>query len=191
MHATPETKGMLLYQITRHGVASHARDLPSPGGALDEWQLHFLPNHKKAICTIMKTVQTKAEWDNVMQHMTSQGTKSDKPAGENEGDVLRFLNNGVSLPPLGPIFERLNRTLPWLESVSGKKGTGNAFLDEYLGYRSKPMDDFPRGYKIASLDTPAFGLLRAHDGAPHPQFCVVETKCLGEAFPGDPGSSVA
>jgi hypothetical protein len=191
VHATPETRGMLLYQITRHGLPSHARDLPGLEGSVLDPEIHYMPTHKKAVCTIMKTVQTAKEWDNVMQHMTHDGTKGLKSSGECEGDVLRFLNNGVRLSDLPSVFERLNRSISVVEPVSNKKGSGNTYLDDYLKCRGRLIDKFPQGYKVAALDTPEFEMLAALDGSRHPQFAVIETACVGEAFAGDPGSSVA
>lgn len=189
VHAPPETRGMLLYQITRHGMPSHLKDTPEVGGTPWDPQVHYLPQHKKAICTIMKLVQTAAEWDNVMQHMTARGAKSATPAGKNEGDVLRFLNNGLSLAELPPVFEVLNG--PVMTPVSDKSGSGNDYLDQYLGYRGKLMGKFPKGYKVAALDSPAFEMLASMDGEEHPQFGEIQTACLGEAYAGDPGSSLA
>lgn len=197
VHATPETRGMLLYQITRHGMPSHARNLPEIGGSLVNPEVHYLPNHKKAVCTIIKTIQTAAEWDNVMQHMTAEGIKSSRASGQNEGDVVRFLNNGLSLAEdLPSIFDAMNRMVPPpagqpTNDKSDKPSSGNSHLDDYLKCRGKLMDKFPKGYKVAVLDTPAFDMLAAMDGNYHPQFAEIQTACIGEAYSGDPGSSLA
>lgn len=74
---------------------------------------------------------------------------------------------------------------------SDKKGTGNEYLDQYLKFRGQLMDKFPAGYKVAALDTPEFEMLAALDGSQHPQFGEVRTLCMGEAYAGEPGSSVA
>ena len=182
---------MLLYQITRHSLASHARDLPSVGGSLLDPEIHYMGTHKKAVVTIMKTVLTASGWDNTMQHMSREGTKSARDAGKNEGDVLRFLNNGISLAHLPPLFSALNETGPVMKPVSDKTGTGNEYLVQYLKMRGKLLDKFPKGYRIASLDSPAFDLLASMDGLRHPTFGDVQTAGLGEAFSGDPGSSIA
>jgi hypothetical protein len=44
-YATPETRGMLLYQIMRHGTPSHLRDVPSVGTSKGAWydpEIHYL-----------------------------------------------------------------------------------------------------------------------------------------------------
>lgn len=192
VHATPETRGMLLYQITRHGMPSHMRDAPSVGeGSLFDPQVHYLPTHKQAVLNIMGTVQTRSEWDNVMQHMTSNGQKSPRSAGQNEGDVLRFLNNGVSLAELPSVFEALNEAGPVMKPVGDKKDTGNAYLDKYLKMRGKLLGKFPKGYRVARLDSAGFEMYAVLDGARSLQFAQIQTAGLGQAMAGDPGSSVA
>jgi hypothetical protein len=183
VYATPETRGMLLYQITRHGTPSHMRDTPSVEGSLVDFEVHYLDRHKEAVCAIMSAVPTVDAWENVMQHMTVRGEKSGRSAGKSEGDVLRFLNNGMSLADLPDVMDRLNRTQPVMEAVSTKKGTGNRYLDEYLKSRAKLKGKFPKGYTIASvIGSPLEG--------DHPLFGEIQTACLGEAYAGDAGSSV-
>ncbi|WP_396269757.1 hypothetical protein [Ideonella sp.] len=198
VYATPEARGMLLFQITRHGMPSHLHDTPSMGGSVFSPEIHYLETHKKAVCTIMKTVQTAPEWANVMQHMTARGEKSNEPLGKMEGNVLRFLNNGHLLADLPSVFERLNAALPLpvKPPATGKTAadpgsSGNTYLDEYLKYRSKCLGEFPKGYKVAAMDNPAFDLLASAQGTPSLDFADVKTAGLGEAFAGDPGSSLA
>lgn len=183
VHATPETRGMLLYQITRHGMPSHMRDLP--GVQLSGWdpEIHFLPAHKEAVNNIMATVQTAKEWVNVMEHMTEDGEKSVNSAGKNEGDVIRFLNNGLSLAEDLPLL---------MQDVNKRKevkNTGNTYLDAYLKMRSLVRNDFPKGYQVSRLDTPHLDLVLPADGREHPGFAVIQTAELGEAYAGDPGVS--
>jgi hypothetical protein len=139
----------------------------------------------------MATVPTAPGWDNVMQHMTAQGAKSSRPSGKNEGDVLRFLNDGISLADLPSVFEALNEPGPVAKPVSDKKGTGNKYLDTYLKYRGALREKFPKGYRIAAIDSPAFQMYPADEDARHPEFGVIRTAGLGEAMVGDPGSSLA
>jgi len=192
-HATPETRGMLLYQLTRHGTPSHLRDIPGANLSEGTWlnpEIHYLPSHKQAVCKIMATVLTASCWDNVMQHMTAQGTKSARPSGKNEGDVLRFLNDGISLADLPSVFEALNETGPVAKPVSKEKGSGNKYLDTYLKYRAALREKFPKGYRIAALDSREFELYPLDEDAQHPRFGVIQTAGLGEAMAGDPGSSL-
>lgn len=193
-HATPETRGMLLYQLTRHGTPSHLRDIPGANLSADALlnpEVHYLPTHKQAVCKIMATVLTAPGWDNVMQHMTAQGTKSSRAAGKNEGDVLRFLNDGISLADLPSVFEALNETGPVAKPVSKQTGSGNKYLDTYLKYRAALRKKFPKGYRIAALDTREFQMYPENEDAIHPWFGLIQTAGLGEAMAGDPGSSLA
>jgi hypothetical protein len=185
---------MLLYQLTRHGTPSHLRDIPGANLSEGTWlnpEIHYLPSHKQAVCKIMATVLTASCWDNVMQHMTAQGTKSARPTGKNEGDVLRFLNDGISLADLPSVFEALNETGPVAKPVSKEKGSGNKYLDTYLKYRAALREKFPKGYRIAALDSREFELYPLDEDAQHPRFGVIQTAGLGEAMAGDPGSSLA
>lgn len=192
-YATPETRGMLLYQITRHGLPSHGRDIPSANLSEGTWfdpEIHYLPTHKQAVCNIMATVQTAACWDNVMQHLTARGSMSSENSGRNEGNVLRFLNDGISLANLPSAFERLNRTMPSIEAESDRKGSGNKYLDQYLKMRGKLLDKFPKGYQIVRTDTPQFEMYAALDGGRDVRFGEIQTAGSGEAMTGGPGSSL-
>ncbi len=185
VHATPETRGMLLYQITRHGTVSHLRDAPSIGGAgLFPDEVHFMPSHKEAINHIMATVQTAREWTNVMEHMTEDGEKSPYPVGRNEGDVIRFLNNGISLVEDLPVLMRE------MNQRKDVKKTDNTYLDAYLEMRNKARNDFPKGYTVVRLDAPHLDLVLPGDGREHPQFAYLQTAEVGEAYAGDVGGSL-
>ncbi|WP_270993837.1 hypothetical protein, partial [Listeria seeligeri] len=60
-------------------------------------QIHYLPDHKKAIIRVIKGVTLASEWQAMFRHMTLEGEPSDEEAGKLEGDVIRFLNYGGSL----------------------------------------------------------------------------------------------
>jgi hypothetical protein len=191
IYATPETRGMLLFQITRHGTPSHLRDIPSANLSESTLQVHYLATHKQAVCKIMATVLTASCWDNVMQHMTPRGTKSSKSAGNNEGDLLRFLNDGISLADLPPLFQALNESASVAKPASTKKGVGNKYLDTYLQYRGALREKFPKGYRIASMDSTEFQMYPSDENAQHPQFGIIRTAGYGEGMAGEPGTSLA
>ena len=184
VHATPETRGMLLYQITRHGIPSHMRDTPGIQFSGLNHEIHFLPAHKEAVNHIMATVQTAKEWANVMEHMTADGEKSTMAAGKNEGDVIRFLNNGLSLA------ENLPSLMLDVNQRKEVKETGNALLDAYLKLRNQVRNDFPKGYQVVRLDTPHLDIRLPIDGREHPSFGMIQTAELGEAYAGNPGVGV-
>ena len=171
LYATPETKGMLLYQITRHSMASHFRisGLPSPAGSGigQDTQMHYLDDHKKAVITILSSVQLIAEWNNVMQHMTRDGSKAAGQEREHELHVIRFLNYGLSLAD--------DEVVNWV--IRGRDGavamprkTGNVYLDRYVELRSNLMLTFPKGYQVAFQGTAQWLLYAPKDGRVHPEF---------------------
>lgn len=84
-HSTPETKGMLIYQLTRHGKL----DWMDSDNYTDLDAYH---KRKSAILTILQSVQTTAEWDNVFQHMTASGGSTDRETAKT--GVKAFLNMG-------------------------------------------------------------------------------------------------
>jgi hypothetical protein len=86
-HSTPETKGMLIYQLTRHGKADWI-DVGNYAGG-DPYG-----RRKRAVIAILCWVQTRAEWDNVFQHMTALG---DVTEDDMRGHVKRFLNLGIDM----------------------------------------------------------------------------------------------
>jgi hypothetical protein len=183
-YATPETRGMLLYQIIHHSMATHMRDTPRTGGSLLHPELHYMPHHKQAILNVMAGVGTVSGWENTMQHISTDGSKSAQDPGKNEGDVLRFLNDGKLLVDLPRVMKKLNQG----QTV---QNTGNEYLDKYLDMRARRMFKFPKGYKIARLDDSKYDLLMRFDGLEHPRFAMIDTRGVGEAWAGDPGSLMA
>ncbi|MFT3734399.1 MAG: hypothetical protein QM776_05170 [Rhodocyclaceae bacterium] len=186
IYATPETRGMLLYQITRHDAATHSRDIPSVETGKDWYnpEVHYLDAHKKAVLKILAPIQTRAEWANVMQHMTTNGERvlgdATKPRsaqepprtnGEAEGDVLRFLNYGKSLTEdLKSIFSDLNLSGALMTSKD-EPDTGNNYINAYLKKRKELVNAFPKGYKVAMSEFD-FDMLRAVNGKQHVMFAM-------------------
>ena len=82
-HSTPETKGMLLYQLTRHSKADWADTDNYEGG--DAYH-----DRKKAVLTILRWIQTEAEWKNVLNRIDARGRK----VGSSRGLLIAFLKLG-------------------------------------------------------------------------------------------------
>ncbi|WP_447594077.1 DNA repair protein [Stenotrophomonas rhizophila] len=170
VYATPETRGMLLYAITRHYAETHARNAPSVEMGIGDLQVHALPAHKQAILNIMLPVSTRPEWENVMQHMTIDGfPRAD--SGKAEGDVVRFLDYGWSLnKDLPAVFKQMN-----VLSRDKPSDVGNSYLQKYLEKRVTLMKEFPRGYSVAqlmSIEDPM--QLAALDGVESPTFAMMD-----------------
>ncbi|RBH16676.1 DNA repair protein, partial [Xanthomonas oryzae pv. oryzae] len=175
IYATPETRGMLLYALTRHDWATHWNDAPEVKYKGMDMQVHYLNDHKQAVINIMKCVKLRPEWSNVMQHMTIDGLKGGDP-GKAEGDVMRFLNYGISLNPdlKGGVFDPLNDKPDWTP-----KDAQNTYLQDYLKHRSTLMGVYPKGYEVASLNEMDGAQLAMLDGQESPMFAAIDPQYLG------------
>lgn len=171
IYATPETRGILLYAITRHYVESHMKDLPKAEMQGLDPQVHALPSHKDAILNILKPVQTRSEWANVMQHMSARGAPVPS-AGKAEGDVVRFLNYGLSLNAhLSKVFETMN-----FDPTAVPSELGNSYLDTYFKLRKALMSEFPKGYEVAMNGSPEFEQLASLNGEMAEGYCLADIK---------------
>ncbi|WP_411851215.1 DNA repair protein [Stenotrophomonas sp. LGBM10] len=170
VYATPETRGMLLYAITRHYVETHSRNVPTMDVGWTDVQVHALPAHKQAILNVMLPITTRPEWENVMQHMTIDGRRR-ADSGKAEGDVVRFLDYGWSLNnDLPAVFKQMN-----VLSRDKPKDLGNSYLQKYIEKRVALLKEFPRGYEVAylnSIDDPV--QLAALDGSESPTFAMMD-----------------
>jgi hypothetical protein len=175
IYATPETRGMLLYALTRHDWATHWNDAPEVKYKGMDMQVHYLNEHKQAVINVMKCVKLRPEWSNVMQHMTIDGLKGGDP-GKAEGDVMRFLNYGISLNPdlKGGVFDPLNDKPDWTP-----KDAQNTYLEDYLKHRSTLMGAYPKGYEVASLNEMDGAQLAMLDGQESPMFAAIDPQYLG------------
>ncbi|WP_201567830.1 hypothetical protein [Psychrobacter immobilis] len=142
-YATPEAKGMLLYQLTRHAKSSHLRDQPTVSirntVPLDI-DLDLLGLRKKAIIIIFATVTTSPEWRNTIQHMTAHGAKGD--VGKNEGDVVRLLNYGTGMADEAAILEIIN------SGSTTTPNTGSYYVNAYITMRQKVQPSYPKGIEV-------------------------------------------
>lgn len=74
-YGPPETKGMLLYQLTRFSFANWLKD--GTGAHLGD---DYLPTQRKAALMVLRQAQTKADMDNIIQHIGPLGEKGDHQA---------------------------------------------------------------------------------------------------------------
>ncbi|MGO4005128.1 hypothetical protein ABVN23_29190 [Pseudomonas fluorescens] len=95
---TPESKGMLLYLLTRHGVWDHL-DYENHG---DGFVLDIYSERKESVIWVLKSIQTVSEWRKVMCRMTRDGRVLAGKDGErvavveSERHLERFLQEGIS-----------------------------------------------------------------------------------------------
>lgn len=77
----PESKGMLIYQLTRFGAVSWALD----GGGLGS---NYLPTQRKAVLAVLRQAHIANELRNVIQHIGPKGEKANLQS--NLGELRRF-----------------------------------------------------------------------------------------------------
>ncbi|OLH73508.1 DNA repair protein, partial [Xanthomonas oryzae pv. oryzae] len=159
----------------RHDYATHWNDAPQVKYKGMDMQVHYLNEHKQAVINVMKCVKLRPEWSNVMQHMTIDGRKGGDP-GKADGDVMRFLNYGISLNPdlKGGVFDPLND-----KPDSTPKDAQNTYLEDYLKHRSTLMGAYPKGYEVASLNEMDGTQLAMLDGQESPMFAAIDPQYLG------------
>ncbi|MFV1845949.1 DNA repair protein [Stenotrophomonas maltophilia] len=165
-YATPMTRGMLLYVITRHNWTAHMKSPAQVEGVLDP-QIHYLPDHKKAVIRVIKGITLVSEWEAMFRHMTEDGEPSSELPGNLEGDVMRFLNYGRSLSDdlKGKIFDPINT-----EGDAPSEGLGSNYLEQLLAHRRRLLGTFPKGYEVAQLHGMQIDALLALDGRDAPAF---------------------
>lgn len=96
---TPESKGILLWLLTRHGKVDHI-DFENRG----EWLIDVYPQRKQAIINVLQSIQTKREWKLVFLRMTKNGSPlrsesdidSDDVMDEKEKELIDFLMEGIN-----------------------------------------------------------------------------------------------
>ncbi|MDI9271429.1 hypothetical protein [Stenotrophomonas sp. PFBMAA-4] len=174
VYATPMTRGMLLYAITRHNWMTHTQNPVDVEGLLD-FQVHYLPDHKKAVIRVIKGITLVSEWQAMFQHMTAEGEPSDKDPGKLEGDVIRFLNYGFSLSDdlKGKVIDPINAEG---EVPSGQ--LGNIYLEQFLAHRNRLLGSFPKGYELADLQMMDVDSLLALDGKDAGTFASIDSEYL-------------
>jgi hypothetical protein len=93
---TPEAKGIVLYLLTRHGKIDHID--PDNRTLMGD----VYKDRKYAIICVMTSIQTVAEWTQVLVHMTSDGTSlvgrraAADVVREQEEHLIRFLQEGYN-----------------------------------------------------------------------------------------------
>lgn len=127
--ATPDAKGMLIYQMTRHNKVTHWVDKPSSPIS------PYLPTHKQAVIAIFETIATEGEWLNVLQRMSVDGTKSEASIKHLEKQLLVFLHDGV--------WSQVSDILKEYTINSDTVGRGSEYVEQYIKLRSKIVKTIP------------------------------------------------
>lgn len=97
---TPESKGMLIYQLTRFGAVSWALD----GGGLGS---NYLPTQRKAVLAVLRQAQIINDLENVIQHIGPHGEKVNLQS--NLGELKRFFAaegpHGLDVPGSRTLYQ--------------------------------------------------------------------------------------
>ncbi|MDE4040090.1 ATPase [Acinetobacter pittii] len=127
--ATPEAKGMLIYQMTRHNKVTHLADYPT------SLTSPYLPSHKQAVIAIFETIATENEWLNVLQRMSFDGSKSTNSIKKLEKQLLIFLHDGV--------WSQVSDIVKEYAFNSDTVGRGSEYVEQYEKLRSKVVKTIP------------------------------------------------
>ncbi|MCU4641226.1 ATPase [Acinetobacter courvalinii] len=127
--ATPDAKGMLIYQMTRHSEYTHAADTPKTGIS------PFLPTHKEAVLAIFETIATEGEWFNVLQRISIRGIKSEQSIKSIEKQLLIYLHDGL--------WSRTSDFIKEYTFNSDTVGRGSEYVERYEKLRSKIVKTIP------------------------------------------------
>lgn len=138
-YSPPETKGALIAQLMDINWAAplDPRNQNNNPLTFNSWKLGPMKRRKQAIFLALKWVQSKADYDNVMQHITESpgATKGDRL--KNEQTVITFLSDGendsVFFTHYGKKLPELYNNLP--ERVSPEKPfkpIPDELMDRYL-----------------------------------------------------------
>ncbi|HZE91922.1 MAG TPA: hypothetical protein VE029_09505 [Rhizobacter sp.] len=130
LHATPEAKGIMLYQLTRHDWRFDGMDARNHDG------LAYYGRRKQAIKALLCHAHTKRDFDNIIQHMTSDGSKGD--LAKSKAQVMAFLNM----------------------AVVGDADDDKEMRDFYDELRASLKDTPSVGYPVYANDTPQYALQR-------------------------------
>lgn len=101
---TPEAHGMLLYQLTRHGVLTKA--IPQNTGL----NLELLYRRKQAVLQVCRWAQTKRQFENIVQHISPVGAKGGFKG--NLDGLKRFMEIGPGDSQMDETLQALYDRLP-------------------------------------------------------------------------------
>lgn len=127
-YTTPEAKGVMLYQMTRHDWKVDGLDGRNHGG-------RYYGRRKDAVKKILKEAQTRRDFDNIVQHMSADGSKCDATLTDKNRTQLReFLN----------------------ASVVGSSGEGREIDDFYNSLQASLKSEPTRGYAMCENTSPTY-----------------------------------
>lgn len=172
---TPESKGMLIYQLTRFGAVSWALD----GGGLGN---AYLPTQRKAVLAVLRQATLANDLKNVIQHIHPQGQKISLE--RNLGELKRFFAaegpGGLDIPGTRTIFsdalqEIVRKVDPHFIAMgpTGKVdelAMNGAFGAWYEAVLPTLMKEPVRGHMALASSDPGYALLRDGPQKDHPLY---------------------
>lgn len=172
----PESKGMLIYQLTRFGAVSWALD----GGGLGS---NYLPTQRKAVLTVLRQAHIANDLKNVIQHIGPTGQKGSLQA--NLEELKNFFAaegpHGLNLPGTRTTYQdefqkMVRRSIdphfiamgpPGLVDQLAMKGHFDAWYDAVL---PTLMEEPVRGQMAVASSDPRYMVLRDGTQQDHPLF---------------------
>ncbi|WP_343645669.1 ATPase [Enterobacter sp.] len=146
---TPESKGILLYMLTRHSVWDHL-DIDNRGNGIIPDIYH---DRKQAVLVVLHSIQTQREWFQVFSHYNATG--ADLADGNSAlkymvaqnkmNELRRFLQEGLNKDDeMDKIYRNLNPTPAWGYALT---------MNNTLPYRLFRVDNpfYPRQCEFSPL----------------------------------------
>lgn len=173
---TPESKGMLIYQLTRFGAVSWALDGTGLGNA-------YLPTQRKAVLAVLRQATIANDLKNVIQHIHPQGQKGS--LDRNLGELTNFFAvegpGGLNVPGTRTDYQNqfqqmVRKTLDPHFIAMGPAGKvdqlamNGDFSAWYEAVLSSLMDEPVRGQMALASSDPGYVLLRDGTQRDHPLF---------------------
>ncbi|MGH6647819.1 hypothetical protein [Aquabacterium sp.] len=178
--STPESKGMLIYQLTRFGAVSWALD----GGGLGN---AYLPTQRKAVLAVLRQATIASDLKNVIQHIHPQGKKTslDRNLGELKNFFAAEGPGGLDLPGIRTDYQNqfqqmVRKTMDPHFIAMGRAGTvdqlamNGDFGAWYDAVLPSLMDEPVRGQMALASSDPGYALLRESLHRDHPLFASAE-----------------
>ncbi|NMF91598.1 hypothetical protein [Aromatoleum petrolei] len=164
----PEAKGMLIYQLTRHRWQSIATE-PGLGSS-------YLRTQKQAVLSILRQTQLKSDIENVIQHISADGSKGSFERNFSELKAFFAVEgpSGLDLPGMTThetdLYEYLDETgFNALQLSNARHSLGSGadriamagnFGAWYDKVHASLKDEPTRGYVAVGNDTVAYALQR-------------------------------
>ncbi len=173
---TPESKGMLIYQLTRFGAVSWALD----GGGLGS---AYLPTQRKAVLAVLRQATISNDLKNVIQHIQKEGKKVSLDRNLNE--LRNFFAaegpGGLNVPGTHTDYQdefqkMVRKTIDPHFIAMGPAGQvdklamNGDFQAWYEAVLPSLMDEPVRGQVALASSDPGYALLRDGPQKDHPLF---------------------